>query len=80
MRTRIQKWGNSLALRIPKSFASEAGIEKESAVDLSITDGKLIITPALQDSYDLEALLARITPENTHSEVNTAKIIGNESW
>ena len=45
MKTRVQKWGNSLALRIPKSFASEVGLEKETSVEVSLSDGKLVITP-----------------------------------
>jgi len=45
MRTRIQKWGNSIALHIPKSFATEVGIQRETSVDVSLADGKLIIMP-----------------------------------
>ncbi len=43
MNTKIQKWGNSLGLRIPKSFAEEAGVEAGSEVDLTVEDGQLIV-------------------------------------
>ena len=46
MKTRVQKWGNSLALRIPKSFADEAGLQKETSVEISLADGKIVVTPA----------------------------------
>jgi len=45
MHTQVQKWGNSLAIRIPKSFAKETNIDKGSFVDLSLSDGKIIATP-----------------------------------
>ncbi|MEK7353303.1 MAG: AbrB/MazE/SpoVT family DNA-binding domain-containing protein, partial [Chloroflexota bacterium] len=57
MRSRVQKWGNSLALRIPKSFADEAGIQKETPVELSLADGKLVITPVTEPKPTLEQLL-----------------------
>lgn len=80
MRSRIQKWGNSLALRIPKSFAAEAGLQKESPVDVSLTNGKLVITPVSQPKVTLEELVARISEENRHDEVDTGPARGNELW
>lgn len=46
MKTRIQKWGNSLALRIPKSFAAEAGLSENSPVDLALVEGRLVVQAA----------------------------------
>lgn len=80
MRTRIQKWGNSLALRIPKSFATEVGLQRETSVELSLADGKLIITPVAEPNLTLEQLLAKVTEENLHHEVDTGPAIGNETW
>ena len=80
MRTRIQKWGNSLALRIPKTFASEAGIQKETPVEVSLADGKLVITPVAEPKLTLEQLLANVTKENLHHEVDTGPATGNEMW
>jgi len=80
MRTRVQKWGNSLALRIPKSFADEVGIEKETPVDVSMTDGTLIIKPVQQSKLSLKQLLSKVTQENIHSEINTGPTAGIEIW
>ncbi|MFC1861036.1 AbrB/MazE/SpoVT family DNA-binding domain-containing protein [Chloroflexota bacterium] len=80
MRTRVQKWGNSLALRIPKSFASEAGLSRESSVEVSLVEGKLVITPLPTPQLSLEQLLAEITEENVHHEVDTGPALGNEAW
>ena len=80
MKTRIQKWGNSLALRIPKSFASEAGIDQDSSVELSIEKGKLIVIPAQKPRYSLKHLLSQINPDNLHQEIETGPPIGREVW
>jgi antitoxin MazE len=58
MKSRVQKWGNSLALRIPKSFADEVGIQKEMPVEISLADGNLIITPMAQPCPSLKQLLS----------------------
>lgn len=79
MQTRIQKWGNSLALRIPKSFAAETQLTQDTLVDLTLQDGKLVITP-LEPTVTLEQLLALVTPENQHGEQETGKAMGQEVW
>ncbi len=80
MKTRVQKWGNSLALRIPKSFAIEVGLEKETTVEMSQADGKLIITPVTKPKLNLKQLLAKVTRKNLHREVDTGRATGNEAW
>jgi antitoxin MazE len=81
MKTRVQKWGNSLAVRIPKSFAEEVGLRNESSVEVSLTKGKLIIAPIADASgFTLERLLAQITDDNVHAEVTTGAPAGNEAW
>jgi antitoxin MazE len=80
MKTRVQKWGNSLALRIPKSFASEVGLKNESPVDVSMADGNLVIAPLAKSELTLRQLLAKVTPENIHHEVETGPATGNEAW
>ena len=80
MRTRIQKWGNSLALRIPKSFATEVGLHRETSVEISLADGKLVITPVAKPKLTLKQLLAKVTKENLHHEINTGHAVGNETW
>jgi antitoxin MazE len=80
MFTRVQKWGNSLAVRIPKSFAAEVGLEQDSEIELSLLDGKLILMPIAPQRLPLAALLAQITDQNLHSEVPTGDAVGNEGW
>lgn len=80
MRTRVQKWGNSLAVRIPKSFAMQAGLAEDASVDMSLTEGGLLIEPITQGGFTLDQLLARVTDENLHSEVETGPGVGNEVW
>ena len=70
MQVQVQKWGNSLALRIPKSFANQIKIEQGSYVDLSTVDGTLIAKPLEEQEYSLEQLLAGITYQNIHAEFN----------
>ncbi len=80
MKRRIQKWGNSLALRIPRSFAEEIGIEKETPVEIALADGRLVITPLTGPEPTLEQLLAGVTPENLHQEIDAGAATGNEAW
>jgi antitoxin MazE len=79
METTIKKWGNSLGLRIPKSFAKQAGVKDGALVDININDDKIIIQ-AIQQEEPLDVLLDRITPYNKHGEIETDESIGNEVW
>jgi antitoxin MazE len=80
METRVQKWGNSLALRIPKPFAAEIGIEPNSSVEVTVVEGKLVIAPIAEPALTLEELLAQVNDENLHGEVNTGPATGAEGW
>jgi len=80
MKTRVQKWGNSLALRIPKSFATEVGLQRETPIEISLADGKLVITPVAKPELTLKQLLAKVTKENLHHEFNTGHAVGHEMW
>jgi antitoxin MazE len=80
MKTRVQKWGNSLALRIPKSFATEVGLQRETSVEVSLANGKLVITPIAKPKPTLKQLLAKVTKGNLHQEVDTGAAAGNETW
>lgn len=73
MRTKVQKWGNSLALLIPQPFAIEAGLQPDSPVEVSLVEGKLVIEPVVEPT--LEELLSQITPENRHGEVETGPAV-----
>ena len=80
MKTRVQKWGNSLALRIPKYFATEAGLQRETSVEVSLANGKLVINPIAEPKPTLKQLLAKVTKRNLHHEVDTGAAAGNETW
>lgn len=80
MRTKVQKWGNSLAIRIPKPFAEETQLAEDSTVDISVRKGELVVVPVAEPERSLADLVARITPENRHSEVDWGPPVGNEVW
>jgi len=75
---RIQRWGNSLALRIPQAYAREIGLRHNSAVRIRLEGGRLVIEPVTR--FDLDELLAAITPDNQHGEIDTGAAVGNEVW
>lgn len=77
MESRLAKWGNSLGLRIPKSFAQQIGLKEGSPVEIQIVGNSIILT---QVSFKLEDLLAQITPENIQSEIKSGKRVGKEIW
>ena len=80
MTTKIQRWGNSLALRIPMSFAKDVHLAKGAVVNLSIAHGRLVIDPSPQPKYSLSGLLKNVSKNNLHPETNTGKAIGREAW
>lgn len=80
MQVRVQQWGNSLALRIPKPFAQEIHVKKGSTVDLAVDKRRLILVPVSRFKYTLKGLLAGVTKENIHHEVDFGKPAGQEVW
>lgn len=79
MQTKVQKWGNSLALRIPKSFAAETSLKEDSLVDLSLENGRLVIE-AVKPKFTLDELLDQITEETLHEEIDFGPPVGKEAW
>lgn len=80
MLTRVQKWGNSLALRIPKALAEDVPVREGDRVDLTVENGRLTVVPAAEAALDLDSLLDQITPESLHGEVDTGGPVGREVW
>lgn len=80
MKARVQKWGNSLALRIPKALAAEAHLAEGSRIELSLVDGKLVIQALRPESPTLADLLAQVTDANRHGAWNTGPAAGKEAW
>lgn len=79
MRAKIQKWGNSLALRISKTLASRTGLAEGAEVELSVVDGKLVIV-AVERELTLDEMLDLVTPENQHGLLDWGPPVGNEIW
>lgn len=80
MRTRVQKLGNSLALHIPKTLATEMHIRPNSLIEILLVDGKIIMFPVTEAELTLEQLLTGVTEENLHGEVDTGSPVGKEVW
>ena len=80
MRTRVRKWGNSLGVRIPKAFAEEAAVGEGSTVDVSVSEGRVVVTRVVAPRYTLEKLLAGVTIENRHAEIKTGTPREREAW
>lgn len=77
MQAHIQKWGNSLGLRIPLQWAKQLNLHQGSAVTLEIDRGRLIIQPP---KYCLDDMLSKITPKNQHHQILDDDKKGNEEW
>jgi antitoxin MazE len=84
MKVAFQKWGNSLALRVPKAFADEIGASAGKAAEMTVSNGKLVIeiarSPRRKRRYTLDKLVAGITPDNRHEEIDWGPPVGNEVW
>lgn len=77
-RTQIVKWGNSLAVRIPKLTAEEAGVGEGDPVSIEVADGCIRVRPNQPRVPTLQELVAQITPENRYAEVKTGRSRGKE--
>ncbi len=79
MVTTVQRWGNSLAIRIPKAFAEEIQLAEGSDVEISLDGDRIIVAPAKR-KWKLDELLAQVTPSNKHAEVEWGDRRGKEIW
>lgn len=79
MQVIVKKWGNSAAVRIPAHVLDASHLALETPVDVRAEDGRIIIEPIRSQKYDLEKLLAAITPENLHAEADFGHAVGKES-
>jgi antitoxin MazE len=80
MKTSVQKWGNSLALRIPRTYAAETRISEGTEVELTLKSGALEVRPVLRKRHVLAELLKRVTPANRHEPAGTGSAVGKEVW
>jgi len=77
MQTVVQKWGNSLGIRIPSLYVKEFNLRSGSAVDIVEEKGQLVIKPG---RLTLEGLLDQVTDENLHEVIETGPSVGKEEW
>jgi len=80
MKTTVQRWGNSLALRIPKTFAEQISVREGDEVEMSVGRGRLVVTPRPPRDYHLADLVAEIRPGNRHREIVVDGPQGGEVW
>lgn len=79
MKTQVGKWGNSLAVRIPGTYAKELDLAEGVELEVTPVNGGLLLRRPKRE-YTLEELLAQITPENLHGETDWGAPVGRESW
>ena len=79
MKVQIQKWGNSLALRIPHSFAVDSNVRQGTTVDLSLAYGTIVVKPVIEPEFSLDELLAKVTKSNLHGEFDLGSPVGKET-
>lgn len=78
MESTIQKWGNSLGIRIPKLFAKQLDLYDGSQVEVIQEGNRIIIYPYIKETLDQK--LKKINKKNLHSEVDSGDTVGNEFW
>ena len=77
MKTQLSKWGHSLAVRIPRAFAEQLGISEGSAIEIIASNDAIVLK---KPQYTLEGLLANVTPQNLHGEMDMGRPVGREEW
>ena len=80
METKVQKWGNSLAVRLSRHIVHESNIREGSRVAVDVDDGKIVLEVVGSKRYSLRKLLAKVTGKNTHGEFNLGRAKGKEIW
>jgi antitoxin MazE len=80
MRVQVKKWGNSASVRIPASVMAAASLRIDQAVDVREEGGHIIIEPVVAPSYDLDGLLAGMTPDTFPEDVDFGGPVGGEVW
>lgn len=79
MQLAIAKWGNSLAVRLPRNVARDARLTEGVPVELTVKDGVVVVTP-VRKKYRLDDLLAQMNDTNKHAETDWGDAQGEEVW
>ncbi|EBY5370869.1 AbrB/MazE/SpoVT family DNA-binding domain-containing protein [Escherichia coli] len=74
----VKKWGNSPSVRLPAAIVRAASLQVDDVVELSVEDGKITIVPVRTREYTLEALMAGVSGDNIHGEIDFGKSVGKE--
>lgn len=80
MRLQVKKWGNSASVRIPASVMAAASLHIDQLVDIREDKGRIVIEPVSTPVYDLDELLAQMTPDNLPDDMDFGAPVGNEIW
>jgi len=80
MLTKITKWGNSLAIRIPKAIAGDANLKLNRPVDVIVKDGVIVLKPVKTARVSLKSLVEQIREDQLHGEIETGSPVGREIW
>ena len=76
----LRPWGNSVGIRLPQAVTKKAGLSVGQQLDISLENGRIVLTPVQPSPDSLDALVSRITPENLHASIDTDEPRGNEEW
>lgn len=80
MRSTVQKWGNSLGVRIPKAIAEAAEVREGSVVEVEAVEGGIVVRPTAP-RYELSDLLETLDDDRRlHGEIGTGEPRGREVW
>jgi antitoxin MazE len=80
MHVRVRKWGNSLAVRIPKPLAEDAEVKEGTVLNLTVSEGRVVATPVQKQKMSLKQLLAKVNKKNLHKEIDSGLPVGRETW
>jgi len=80
MHVRVQKWGNSLAVRIPNPLAEDPEVREGTVLNLAVSGGKVVATPVQKRKLSLKELLAKVSKKNLHVKVDIGSSVGHEIW
>ncbi len=79
MKTKVQKWGNSLSVRLPKTVTQEMGLQVDDILEIEIDDHRLILEARKDQEYRLTNLMKEVTEDNLHTEISVGAPVGNET-
>lgn len=79
MKTKIQKWGNSLGVRLPKSITEQKELKAGLAVSVLIQNNQIVIEPIVEE-MSLDSMMTSVTSKNLHKETDWTESLGNEVW